>query len=192
MEDLIQNAHNLFDEGPSQTPPIPSANVPESMSTYTYGSLFLSPELPRPTNQRHPGLVDGIPTSTQSSFSSLPEDPTTDSHRTPSPPGLLGPLLGLPSSKTLTGVEASTQEQVMPEVSGPKTVEKLANSNPAEAVSNPLSSVTEWQLHQSRLSPHSAALTIPQSLRESVPSNMSEYPISSATSLQTGMGGFSS
>ena len=192
MEDLIQNVDTLFDERPSQSPPVPSLKVPETTSAYTYGSLFLSPELPQPTTKRHLGIVDGIPTSTQSSFSSLPEDPAVDSRRTPSPPGLLSPLLGLPSSKTLTeGVEESMQEQVIPDVRGPKAVERLANSNPAEVVPNPPSSVTEWRLHQSRLPPHPAALTMPQSPPESVLSSMSDFPLSSATSLQTGMGRFS-
>ena len=192
MEDLIQNVHTLFDEHPSQSPPVPSSNVPETTSINTYGSLFLSPELPQPTTQRHPGLVDGIPASTQSSFSSLPKDLAIDSRRTPSPSGSLSPLLGLPSSKTLTeGVETSTQEQIIPEVRGSKAVEISANSNPAEDLSNPLSPVAEWRLHQSRQPPHPAALTIPQSPPESVLSSMSDVPLSSATSLQTGIGRFS-
>ena len=189
MEDLIQNVHTLFDERPSQSPP---PVVAEITSAYTYGSLFLSPELQQPTTQHHPGFVDGIPTSTQSSFSSLPEGPAMDSRRTPSPPGLLSPLIGLPSSKTLTErVEASKQEQVIPEARAPKAVERLANSNLVEVVSNPPSSVAEWQLHQSRLPPHPAALTMPQSPPESVLSSMSDFPLSSATSLQTRMGRFS-
>src|ERR1700761_5087267 len=100
MEDLIQNAHTLFDEHPSQSPPVLSSNVAEISSVYTYGSLFLSPELPQPTARRHPGHVDGIPTS-QLSFSLSPEDPAMDNRRRPSATGLLSPLLGLPSSKML-------------------------------------------------------------------------------------------
>ena len=193
MEDLIQNVHTLFDEHPSQSLPIPPSNVAETTSAYTYGSSFSSPVLPQPTTQRHPGLVDDIPTSTQPSFSSLFEDPVIYNHRTPSPPGLSSPLLGLASPTTLTEkVETSTQEQVAPEVRGSKAVETLAISNPAEVVSDPLSSVTEWRLHQSRLPQHPAALTRPQSPPESVLSSMSDFPLSSATSLQTGMGGFSS
>ena len=192
MEDLIQNAHTLFDESSSQSPPIALSNVAEITSAHTYDSLFLSSELPRPITQHHPGLVDDTPTDTRSSFSSFPEVPAMDSHHIPSPPGLLGPLLGLPSSKTLAeGVERSTQEQVIPGVRGPKAVERLANSNPAEVVSNPLSSVSEWRLHQSRLPPHPAVLTMPQSPPESVLASMSDFPLSSATSLQTGMGRFS-
>ena len=191
MEDLIQNAHTLFDECPSQSPPVPSSSV-AATSPDTYGSLFLSPELPQATTQQHPELVDGIPTSTQSSLTSLPSDAAIDTGRTPSPIGLLSPLLGLPSSKTLTeGVETSTQEQAIPEVRGPKAVETSANSNPAEAVSIPLASVTEWRLHQSQLPQEFEALTIPQSPPASVLSSTSDFPLSSATSLQTGMGRFS-
>ena len=188
MEDLIRNVHTLFDERPSPLPSVFPYNVAETASAYTQGSLFLSPEIPNPNTQHHPGLLDGLPTSTQSSFSSLPVDPAMESLRTPSPPELLSPLLGLPSSKTLTEeVETPTQEQVIPEVRGLKEMERLANSNPAEVVSNPLSFVTEWRSHQSRLPPHPTALAIPQSSPES----MSDFQLSSATSLQTGMGRFS-
>ncbi len=198
MEDLIQNAHTLFDERPSPTPPVPSPDGAEITSTYTYGS-FLSPELPQPaeieamgsTTRHRPGLVGGIPTSTQSSFSSLPSDAAMESHLTPSPTPLLSPLLGLPSSQTLTeGVETTPQEQVpvvIPEASGTKAVETLANSTPAEVVSVPPTSVAEWRLRQSRLSPHPEAVTIPQSPPESVLSTTSDFPLSSATSLRTGI-----
>jgi len=183
LEDLIQNAHTLFDERSAQTPPVPSSNVAETTSIYTYGSLFLSPELPQSTTQHH-----GIPTPTHSSLSSsLPSDAATDSRRPPSPTGLLSPLvLGLPSSKTLTeGLETSSQDQVIPKVKGPKAAETLANSNAAEVESVPLTSVAEWRLHQSRLASQPEALTIPQSPPESVLSSTSDFPLSSATSLQT-------
>ena len=47
MEDLIQNAHILFDEGPSLSTPVPSAQVTETSSTVTYGSLFSNSKLPQ-------------------------------------------------------------------------------------------------------------------------------------------------
>jgi hypothetical protein len=50
-------------------------------------------------------------------------------------------------------------------------------------------SVAEWRLRQSRLPPD--ALTIPQSPPESVLSSLSDFPLSSATSLQSRMGRFS-
>ncbi|KAH9029730.1 Rho GTPase activation protein [Lactarius hengduanensis] len=127
MEDLIRNAHNLFDEHPSPSPPVPSSDLAETSSIHAYGSLFLSPELPRPpevqamgpTTRRHPGLADGNPTSNESRF-------------TPSPGPLLNPLLGLSSSQTLTeGAEMTTQEQAVSEVRGTKAVVTLLNSTPS-------------------------------------------------------------
>jgi len=172
------------------------------MSTYTYGP-FLSPELPQPvevqamgsTTGHRPGLFGGIPMSTQSSFSSLPSDAAMESHLTPSLTPLLSPLLGLPSSQTLTeGVETTSQEQVpvvIPGARGTKAVETLVNSTPAEVVSAPPTSVAEWRLRQSRLPPHPEPLAIPQSPPQSMLSNTSDFPLSSATSLQTAMRPFS-
>ncbi|KAH9175092.1 hypothetical protein EDB89DRAFT_2138609 [Lactarius sanguifluus] len=195
LEDLIQNANILFNERPS----LPDAT--ETMSTQTYGSLFLSPELPQlaevlasPTRHR-PGLVGGIAASIQSSssFSSSPSDAATESRLTPSPTGLLSPLLGLPSSQTLTErVETTTQEQAIQETGGTKAVETLPDSTPAKVVSAPSTTVAEWRLRQSLLLlSHPEPLTIPQSPPESVLSYTSDFPLSSATSLQTGMGAFS-
>jgi len=191
MEDLIQNAHTLFDR--DDRTPVPSRDVAEA-STFTYGSLFMSPELPHPaqvegvnldpTARHRLKVVGGIPTTDQSSFSSLPSDTTMESRLRPSPTALLSPLLGLSLSKTLTeGVEMTAQEQVIP-------------STPAEAVTCvPLTSVAEWRLQvpQSRLvvSRHPEAMTVPQSPSESVLSGTSDFPLSSATSLQTRMGRFS-
>ncbi|KAI9456978.1 hypothetical protein BJY52DRAFT_1187583 [Lactarius psammicola] len=184
MEDLIQHAHTLFDERPPPSPPVPLPNVVDTTSTYTYGSLFLSPEFPQPadvqtigpTTHHRPWHVGGIPISTHSSFSPLPLDAAMESRLTPSPTPLLSPLLGLPSSQTLTeGVEATTQEQGIPEARGTKAVEStLATSIP------------DW-LRQSRLPSHSE----PQSPPESVLSSNLDFPLSSATSLQTRMGRFS-
>jgi len=198
MEDLIQNAHTLFDD----RTPAPSRDVVEASTTFTYGSLFMSPELPHPAQVEGMNLDPttrhrGIPTTDQSSFSSLPSDATTESRLRPSPTALLSPLLGLSASKTLTeGVEMTAQEQVIPEVRDTKAVKTLANSTPAEAVTGfPLTSVAEWRLQvpQSRLvvSPHPEAMTVPQSPSESVLSSASDFPLSSATSLQTRMGPFS-
>ncbi len=197
MEDLIQNAHTLFDERPPPSPPVPSLDVAGTTSTYTYSSL-LSPELPQPaeveamgsTTRHRPGLIGGIPTSTQSSFSSSPSDAAMESRLTPSPTPLLSPLI--PSSKTLAeGVETTMQEQVIPEARGTKAVETLPHSTPPEVVPVSPTSVAEWRLRQSQLSPHPEAPRIPQSPPESVLSSTSEFPLSSATSLQTAMRPFS-
>ncbi|KAH9032140.1 hypothetical protein EDB85DRAFT_1890802 [Lactarius pseudohatsudake] len=189
MEDLIQNAYTLFDEHPSSSP-----DAADPTSTFTYGSLFLTPELPQAevqamgsTTLHRPEFLGGAPTSAQPSFSSLPSDTAVESHLTPLPTPLLSPLLGFPSSQqTLT--ETTMQEPVTPEARGTKAVEGLANSPPAEVVSIPPTSVAEWRL---RLPPHPEPLTIPQGPPESMPCTASDVPISSATSLQTRMGRFS-
>jgi hypothetical protein len=139
MEDLIQNAHTLFGERSSPTPPAPSSHVAETTSTLTYGSLLLSPELPQPaevqamdsTTRHRPVIVGANPTSTQSSFSSYP----------------------------------------------------------SEVVAVRPTSVAEWRLQVSQ-SRQPEALTIPRGPPESlsVLSSTSNFPLSSATSLQTRMG----
>lgn len=209
MEDLIQNVHTLFDEDLSPPPPNPSFDGAGTTTPYTQGSLFLSPELPQPAevqavgrNTVHrPGLVGGIPTSTQSTFS-LPSDASTESSPTPSPTPLLSPLLGLSSSKTLAErVKIATKKELMPQERGPRAVETLADGTLAEVVSVPLTSVAEWRmsvaewrLRQSQLLPQPDGLTIPQTQNpsESALSSMSDFQHSSATSLQTRMGPFSS
>ncbi|KAI9456988.1 hypothetical protein BJY52DRAFT_1187604 [Lactarius psammicola] len=196
LEDLIQNAHTLFDERPSPSPPVPPSRVAETTSTHTYASSFSSPRLPqsaevqakRSITRHRPGLVGGTSTSTQSSFSSLPLDSAMESRLTPLSTPLLSPLLGLPSSQTLAeGAETTTQEQVIPEVRGTNVVETLPDSTSPEVVSVAPTSVTEWRLRQSQLRPHPEPLTIPQSPPESVLSGTSEFPLSSATSLQTAL-----
>ncbi|KAF8259142.1 hypothetical protein EI94DRAFT_589570 [Lactarius quietus] len=196
MEDLIQNAHTLFDELPSPSHPVSSFNAAETTTLSTYGSLFLSPELPQPAGVQAMGYGTlhrperVLPTSTQSSIS-LPSDSATESRLTPSPTPLLSPLLGLPSSTER--VEMTTQEELIPKTRGPKALETLADRTSAEVLSVPLTSVaaSEWRLRQSRLPPPPDVLLIPQSPPESARSSMSDFPLSSATSLQTRMGPFS-
>ena len=191
MEDLIQNAHTLFDERPTPSPSVTSPDVAETASTLTY-SPYLSPDFPQlpevhvtgPTNRYRPGLVDVVPPSSQFPFS-LSVDGAMESRLTSSPTPLLSPLLGPLSPKTLReGVETTTQEQVIP-------VETSVNSTSAEAVSDLPTSVAEWRLHQLRLPPQAEAVTTPQSPPESARSSLSDFPLSSATSLQTGVGRFS-
>ena len=158
MEDLIQNAHTLFDEGPSPTqlPPVHSPDVVETTSTETYSSWYLSPDskLPRSaemqatgyTSRRRSGLVDGITASSNSSSSLFPSDDAVGNRFTPPRNALLSPLRGLPST-----------------------------NRPTEGV------VTKSPL------PQSEAPTIPQSPPESIPLSTSDFPLSSATSLQTTM-----
>lgn len=77
-------------------------------------------------------------------FASLAPSPTAGPSR----------LQGFPSSKTLTeGVDATTQEQVIPEVRGTEAAETLPDSTPPEVVSVSPTSVAEWRLRQSVLPP---------------------------------------
>ena len=193
MEDLIQNAQTLFDEPPSLSGPVPSPNVAEIPPTFTYDSSFSSPELPQQvevealgsTTRHGSGVFGGILTPTQSSSSSSP----TESRLTPPTRTiLLSPLPGFPSSKTSRDVKTTTQKQAIPEGRDPKAVETLENSTPAEVMSVSPTSVDEWRLQvpQSQLSPHPEAMTIPQSPPGSVLYSASDFPYSSATSLQAG------
>ena len=191
LEDLIRNAHTLFDEPPSTTPTVPSPPMAETTSTFPSGSL-LSAELPQPSEvgamgsatQPHPGLVRVIPTSAQLSFSSLPSHIAVESSPTPSPTTLPSSLLGLPSSNNLVeGVETTSQEYVIPEVRGTEVMETLVFGPSSEVVSVPPTSVTEWRLRQSQLPPQPDAVTIPQSPPESMLSSTSDLPLSSVMSL---------
>ncbi|KAN0140259.1 hypothetical protein V8E53_002155 [Lactarius tabidus] len=186
MEDLIQNAHTLFDEGPSQPSPVPSSNVEETMSTDTYSLLFFSSEWPESaevqamasTSRHRPGLVDGIPTSTRPSFSSFP---SPESRFTLPPIDL----------NLTEGVETTTQERRMPKGAGTEAIRTSPNSTPPDVISRPAAtSVTEWRLQLLRTPPHPEALRRLQSplASESILSSTSNFLRSSATSLQTGMG----
>ncbi|KAH9029686.1 hypothetical protein EDB85DRAFT_2147170 [Lactarius pseudohatsudake] len=165
MEDLIENAHTLFDE---RTVPSP------------YGS-FSSPELSRPaevgsTTQHRPGLIGGGSTSTQSSFST--------SHSDTPVKGCITALLGLSSSQTLKeGVETTTQEQVIPGVRGTQAVETLLDGSPPEAASPPPTSTTEWWLPHLGLHQHPGTPTIPPSRPESVLSSASDVSLSAVSSI---------
>ena len=199
LVDLIRNAHSLFDEQYSLSTPSPSHYVAETASTFTYDSLFWSPQPAEAqamaTTQHGRGLAGDIYASTRSSLSSLPFDTAMESHLTPPPIALLSPLLGLPSSRTLMEeAEVTAQERAIPGVRDTEAMGRVTNSTPAEAVSAPPTSVAEWRLlvPQSQLvSPHSEVMTIPQSPSESVLSGTSDFPLSSATSLQTRIGPFS-
>ncbi|KAH9059289.1 hypothetical protein EDB87DRAFT_1622075 [Lactarius vividus] len=174
LEDLIQHVETLFDSD-EQSPPhslIPSSGMAEATSTYSsaeaqaMGSSTIYP----------PGL-GGIPTSTQSYFSSSPSD-SAMGHLTP--------------SQTLSeGAGTTTQEQVVPhwQARGTETTETSPNSTPPGAMPVPSTNVAEW-LRQLQVLPHPEPLTIPQSPPENVLYNASDFSHSSATSLRTAMGPF--
>ncbi|KAH9008428.1 Rho GTPase activation protein [Lactarius deliciosus] len=165
MEDLIQNAHTLFD---GRTPP---------RVTSPYGSV-LSPELLQSaevgsTTRHRPGLVEEIPTSTQSSFSTSHSDISAERRLTP--------LLGLSLSQTLKdGTEKTTQEQVIPRARGTQAVETLLDGSPLEVVSLPPTSAIEWWLPHPGLHQRQAP-TIPPSRPESALSSTSDFSLSAAS-----------
>ncbi|KAN0140268.1 hypothetical protein V8E53_002164 [Lactarius tabidus] len=129
LEDLVQNAHTLFDERPSE-----SSSPPAEVQTMGAST------------QNRPAFVGTFSTSSRSSLLS---DATAESRLAPSPTTRSSLIRkGFPSSKTLTeGVDATTQEQVIPEARGTESGETLANSTLPEAVSVPPTSVDEWRLH---------------------------------------------
>ena len=118
LEDLIRHVHTLFDDQPSTSPPVLSpavdAAVETTSSTFTSGSV-LGTELPQPSEVDATGTTAQrlrttgvIPTSSPSSFSSLPSDVTLESRLTPSPTALPSPLLG--PNTLVEGVETNSQE----------------------------------------------------------------------------------
>ena len=173
MEDLIQNAHTLFDgrPSPSQSPPAPLSDVVEATSTETHDPWFLSPDSKLPqsaeikgmgsTSRHRSGLVDSILASTEPSFSLLPPDGDVVNHLPPPRTGFLSPLRGLWSTKRpAKGVETKTQERLR---------------------------VTERGTKAKSPVPHSEARTIPQRPPKSIASTASYFARSSATSLRTTM-----
>ncbi|KAH9041478.1 hypothetical protein EDB83DRAFT_2409057 [Lactarius deliciosus] len=167
MENLIQNAFTLFDE---RTPPTVLS---------PYGSLLglefsRSAEVGSTAPHRPCLVVGGVPTSTQSFFSTSYSDSLVEGRHTP--------LLGLSLSQTLKeGAEMTTQEHVIPRTGGTQVVEALLNSSPPEAVSLPPTPATEWWLPHLGLHQHPETLTIPQSRPESVLSNTSDFSFSAAS-----------
>ena len=170
MEDLIQNAHTLFDKNPPPSRPFPSPNVAETTSTFIYDSLIMSPELSQLAEVEDLGSTTrhgtrGILMSTQSSFSSL----SMEGRFTP---------------QITRGAETTTQGQVIPDGRGPnlKAVETLANSTPGEVLSVPPTIVDEWKSQASQvvISTHPKGQVVP---RETVLSRTSDFARSSATNL---------
>ncbi|KAH9038034.1 Rho GTPase activation protein [Lactarius deliciosus] len=164
MEDLIQNAHTLFDE---RTPP---------RVTSPYGSV-LRPELSQSaevgsTTRHRPGLLQEIPSSTQSSFST--------SHSDISAEGRLTPLLGLSLSQSLKGTETTTQEQDIPRARGTQAVETFLDGSPLEVASLPPTSAIEWWLPHPGLHQRQAP-TFSPSRPESVLSSTSDFSLTAAS-----------
>lgn len=202
LKDLIQNVHTLFDERRPLTPPVPSLDVSETTSAPSLDS-FLSPEPAGSADvqaistpgQHYPSLVQvgDTPVLAQLSFSSLLSDTTSENHLTPGPSQnpFIGPLLGLrfPSSQTLNEEMETTTGEKARELNAVETLSNSTLAPPEVSAQVTPSSVAEWRLQvPSQLPPQPEVPTIPQSPTESVPSSISDFPLSSATSMQTRMG----
>ena len=62
MEDLIENAQNLFDEGvPPSSPPLPPAPAGEPVPVLTYGSSHTSVTLPQPREAQVADFTPQLP-----------------------------------------------------------------------------------------------------------------------------------
>lgn len=143
----------------------------QNAHTLFYKRHFLSPSVPSSSvadtasaSRYRPWLFYGNPTATQP-FPSSPSDTSMD--------------IRLTSPRW----ETTTLGPVMPEVRDAQVVKTL------EAVAVPPTSTAEWR---SRPLPQPEAVTTLQSPTETVQSSTSYIPASSATSLQTRMGRFSS
>ena len=193
MEDLIRNAHVLFDERPPPSPPVPS-HMAETTSYLAFGS-FLSAESSSSagaqavgsTSRHQLGLVGGVPTSIQSSFTASHSDASMDGRLTPTLAPLLSPLLGLstgPSQTLRERLETTMRGQVIPGPGGIQAVETFPNSSSRGVVSVSSTSVGDWWLPQPGLHQHPESPTIPQSPSESVISSTSDlsFPTSSLSS----------
>ncbi|KAH8997043.1 hypothetical protein EDB86DRAFT_2917669 [Lactarius hatsudake] len=163
MEVLIKNAHALFHEYP--LPP--------------YGSLFLTPEFPQYSEVQATGSVlrprprpiSHIHMSSQSTSSVSPPDSTVDlsGRLTPTLVPLLSPLPGFSRSRGSSETkEAPTREQFKHQPRSREAIFSNSSQDHLEALS--LS-----------LSPGGG----------SVLSDITDYPLSSATSLRSAMGTYS-
>jgi hypothetical protein len=97
-----------------------------------------------------------------------------------------------PPSSTVPSPHVPDWETMSPDTHGSLF---LSSDLPPQEVSAPLAPtlrpVAEWRSDQSRRPPDLDAPTMPPSPPESVLSSLPDFPLSSATSLQTRMGGFS-
>ncbi|KAH8984614.1 hypothetical protein EDB92DRAFT_2105910 [Lactarius akahatsu] len=116
MEDLIQNAHTLFDEPISPSPP-PSARARSRFSAISYSSLFAS------TLFAEPHAIDSEGSASARSFSII--FPSVSSVELSTPPRLPNflpsPLMGLSPLETPTdGRDPPEPEQFIPEQRSPR------------------------------------------------------------------------
>ncbi|KAH9057735.1 Rho GTPase activation protein [Lactarius vividus] len=175
MEELIQNAHTLFDE-PFSPSPLPSAHVGSRFSNISYSSLFASTLFAEPDAIGSDGSA-----SARSSSTIFPSVSSVELSTPPRLPNLLpSPLMGLPLLETPTdGRYPPEPEQFIPEVRGSSVVTTLPHTPPS------LTSATKQQLSQQE--PYLQARTIRHSPQNSLRTSSAYRPASSARSLQSRM-----
>ena len=197
MEDLIRNAQALFHEYPLPPTPPSSTQAEETASITSYGSVFLSPDVQQHSEVQamgsflRPRPVSLIYPSTQSTSSVSPSDSPVDvsSRATPNMVPLLSPLPGFSRSPSSTETkETTTREQVRNKVRSKEAI----FLNPSQDVDPPPPHPTASR----RLSqqPYSEALALslnPGAGSQLLDVNITDNPLSFATSLPTAMGAYS-
>ena len=194
MEVLIRNAQALFHEYPLPPTP-PSTQAKETASVASYGSVFLSPEFPQHSEVQaigpylRPRPVSHIYPSTQSASSVSPSNSIVDlsGRITPTLVPLLSLLPGFSRSRSSTETkETPTREQVRHNVRSREAI----FPNPFQDVDPPPpQSTVSWRLSQQQ---YSEALTLSLSPGAgSLLTDITDNPLSSATSLQTALGAYS-
>ncbi len=164
MENLIDNAHTLFDERlPPSSPPLPPAPTGEPVPVISYGSSHtkvalpplpqlgealgadFSPQLPpRPTGSIHPSTRSNPPMSS----SRLIADPSASI-----PPAALPPRI----QTTTDAIDQSTRQSV---VSGTSTLVEKAPEPAQDFVPPPTATrASEWYQGEQHLAPESAPET---------------------------------
>ncbi|KAI9455786.1 Rho GTPase activation protein [Lactarius psammicola] len=173
MEDLIQNAHTLFDE---HLPPFPSPHSvrPEETASVLSYSSYLSPrsfeaQIAGPSTYLSPGPVGSVRAFGRYSPSISPSNSSIDH-------------LGGTTPTTLTPLLSS-----LPEMRGSYATKALPNT-PQDVVSWPHTFAAQQGIPPQQ--PYPEALTIPQGPPESMPPSSADETRSSATSLQSTTGAF--
>ncbi|KAI9455781.1 hypothetical protein BJY52DRAFT_622458 [Lactarius psammicola] len=198
MEVLIRNAQALFHEYPLPPTPPSSAQTEETTSIISYGSLFLSPEFPQypevqpmiPVLRPRPRPVSQIHTSSQSTSSVSPSNSTADLSRclTPTLVPLLSPLPSFSRSRSSPETkETPTREQVRHNT---RSREAMFPNSSQDAVPPPPQSTVSRRPPQQQ--PYLEALSLSLSPGAgSLLSDITDNPLSSATSLRSAMGAYS-
>ncbi len=198
MEVLIRNAQALFHEYPLPPTPPSSAQAEETTSIISYGSLFLSPEFPQysevqavgPVLRPRPRPVSYIHTSSHSASSVSPSDSTVDlsGRITPILVPLLSPLPGFSRSRSSPEAkETPTREQVKHNARSREAI--FPNSSQGAVPPPPQSTVPR---RPPQRQPYLEALSLSLSPGAgSLLSDITDNPLSSATSLRSAMGAYS-